>query len=139
MNTYKAKETNPGSEAENPIPPNPKSKPSKFALRVQRLLNGEFLTHEGLIKHLPFISFLAGLFLLHIALMYFYESTEREIVKSEKALKELNADYKTAASVLELRSQQSQVAIDIEKLGLIEVRTPSTIIDVEEGFLPEEN
>lgn len=70
--------------------------------------------------------------------MYFYESTEREIVKAHKELNEINADYKSTASALEMRSQQSQVAVDISNLGLEEVRTPSNIIDVEKGFLSED-
>lgn len=138
MNSFKKTESKEekGSEEKTAQPVNPKKK--KFAKSVHKLLNGEFLAKEGLTNHIPFIAFLTGLFLLHIALMYFFENTQREIVRTQRALNELNSDYKSTESELEMRMRQSQVAVQMEALGLKELRTPPNQIYVKPGFFSEE-
>jgi hypothetical protein len=110
------------------------SKQGNFARSINKILNGEFLTRDSIINHLPFIGFLTGLFLLHISLMYFFENTQREIVRTQRELNELNSDYKTTESELEMRQQQSQVALDMQQLGLEELRVPPQKIYVNEDF-----
>jgi len=105
---------------------------------LQKVLNGEFLAREGLINHLPFISFLAVLFLLHIALMYYFEQTQVDISRKQKELNEIRSAYNTTMSELERSRQQSSVAESIEQIGLRELRTPPQVIDVEKGFLTRE-
>lgn len=60
MNNYREPEQTPSEPESTPARPAAKSK--KFARRIQKVLNGEFLTNEGLINHSPFIGFLVGLF-----------------------------------------------------------------------------
>lgn len=105
---------------------------------LRRLLSGEFLVRDGLINHLPFIAFLAGLFLLHISLMYYFESIQHRMSKQRRELNEMRSAYNTTMSELERRRQQSSVAADIQALGLHELRTPPQVIDVEKGFLRDE-
>jgi hypothetical protein len=104
---------------------------------IHRTLNGEFLTREGLINHLPFIGFVVFLFIAHISLMYFFENTQRELARKQHELNELRSQYNTTMSILETRKQQSNVALSIEQLGLKELRTPPQIIDVEKGYFEE--
>lgn len=139
MNTFRVSESTSEPEVipmESPV--TPPRKPGKVAKSVRTVLSGEFLTKESLINRLPFIGFLAILFFLHIALMYFFDNTHREIGKQQKKLKELQSEYNTTLSTLEMRKQQSSVAKDIESLGLKELRTPPQFIDVEPGFFEEE-
>lgn len=102
---------------------------------LQRILSGEFLVREGLVKHLSFVIFLVALFIANIALVYYFENTAREKVKLQNELNELRSQYNTTMSDLEKSKQQSNVAQAIEQMGLKELRTPPQVIDVENGFL----
>lgn len=128
-------------QKEEPVvqaPVNAPRKSGKVAKSVRTVLSGEFLTRESLINHLPFIGFLAILFFIHIALMYFFESTHRQISDTKEKIEELRSEYNTTLSNLETKKQQSAVARDIEALGLQELRTPPQFIDVEPGYFEEE-
>jgi hypothetical protein len=124
-------------EPEATVPPKKKVK-GRLAKSVHRVLNGEFLTRDGLINHLPFIGFCVVLFLAHISLMYFFENTQRELVKKQHELNELRSQYNTTMSILETKKQQSQVAASIEAMGLKELRTPPHIIDVEKDYFEQD-
>lgn len=118
----------------------PAGKKKKPALgkMIHRVLSGEFLVKEGLVKHMPFIAFLVLLFLINIGLVYFYENTERAKVRQQNELNEMRSQYNTTMSELEKSKQQSNVAQAIENIGLKELRTPPQIIDVEEGFFDKQ-
>lgn len=106
---------------------------------LTRVLSGDFLANEGLVKHLPFIAFIVFLFVLNIGLMYSFEHTKREEIRLQHELNELRSSYNTTLSDLELTRQQSNVAHEIEAMGLKELRTPPQIIDVEKGFFEDED
>jgi hypothetical protein len=95
-----------------------------FSRAFNTLLNGEFLTKEGVIKHLPFLFFLTLLFILNISWIYYSENTIRELSKTKKELEELQSEYNTVSSKLETKKRQSSVARDIENLGLKEPTEP---------------
>jgi len=105
---------------------------------IQRILNGDFLAREGLVNHLPFISFLAFLFLMHISLIYYFEHTQSELSKMHRDLNEVRSGYNTTMSELERKRQQSTIAEDIQSIGLKELRTPPQVIDVKKGFLDKD-
>jgi hypothetical protein len=114
--------------------PKPKKKSAGGNI-FQRVLSGEFLVRDGLVKHLSFVIFLVALFIANIALVYYFENTAREKVKLQNELNELRSQYNTTMSDLEKSKQQSNVAQAIEQMGLKELRTPPQVIDVENGFL----
>ncbi len=117
----------------------PKRKKKGAGRYMHKVLNGEFLVKEGLVQHMPFISFLVLLFILNIGLVYYFENTQREKYKLQSRLNELRSQYNTTLSELETSKQQSHVAQRIEEMGLKELRTPPQIIDVEKGFFKENN
>lgn len=102
-----------------------------FSRAMTSVLNGEFLTKKGVISHMPFILFLAGIFIAYIAVGYYFENTERLKVKAKKQLEELNAEFNTIKSELESEKQQSAVAKRIEQVGLKEQLTPPFLIENE--------
>ena len=55
---------------------------------LNAMLNGEFLTRTGVLKHLRFILFLVGLFVVYISIGYFFEGTLRDHVKTKQQLEE---------------------------------------------------
>jgi Bacteriodetes cell division protein (FtsL-like) len=133
MNTYR--------EENNPLPSGDAPKRRKKLITskfLQRVLSGEFLAREGLVSHMPFISFLVFLFLLNIGLVYYFENTARDKVRLQNELNEQRSQYNTTMSELEKSKQQSNVAQAIEEMGLKELRTPPQIIDVEPGFFEKQ-
>jgi hypothetical protein len=121
---------------EHATPQTPKKKTGKGNI-FQKILSGDFLVRDGLIKHLSFVLFLVGLFIANIALVYYFENTAREKVKLQNQLNELRSQYNTTMSDLEKSKQQSNVAQAIEQMGLQELRTPPQVIDVEQGFFED--
>ena len=128
--------TESAAEAVNSQPPKPKKKSGGGNI-FQRILSGEFLVRDGLVKHLSFVIFLVALFIANIALVYYFENTAREKVKLQNELNELRSQYNTTMSDLEKSKQQSNVAQAIEQMGLKELRTPPEVIDVEHGFFDQ--
>jgi len=126
------------ADAARTNPPQPKKKSGGRNV-FQRVLSGEFLVREGLIKHLSFVIFLVALFITNIALVYYFENTAREKVRLQNELNELRSQYNTTMSDLEKSKQQSNVAQAIEQIGLKELRTPPEVVDVENGFFDEKS
>ncbi len=120
-------------------PQNPPKKKAGRGNIIQKVLSGDFLVRDGLIKHLPFVLFLVFLFISNIALVYHFENTAREKIKLQNELNELRSQYNTTMSDLEKSKQQSNVAQAIEQMGLKELRTPPRVIDVENGFFDDKN
>ena len=87
---------------------------------LNAMLNGEFLTRAGVLKHLRFILFLVGLFVVYISIGYFFEGTLRDHVKTKQQLEEATARYNSTISELENRKQASEVLRRIDQLGLVE-------------------
>jgi hypothetical protein len=133
MNNY----TSNNSEEGNATPQAKRKKPAAGKM-LQRVLSGEFLAKDGMVKHMPFIAFLVLLFLMNIGLVYYFENTAREKVKLQNELNEMRSQYNTTMSHLEKSKQQSNVAQAIQDMGLKELRTPPQIIDVEPGFFEKQ-
>lgn len=114
-----------------------KKKRSAFSKIAAALLNGEFLTRQGLIKFLPFILFMTGLFIVYIAVGYFFENTLRDHVRTKRQLEELTSEYNTIQSKLENKKQQSAVIDEIDELGLESATSQPNIIEVKPGYFEE--
>lgn len=111
---------------------------NKFSVAINRLLNGEFLAREGLVKHFNFIAFLVGLLILHISLIYYYENTEREMGRIRQDMDDAKSEYSNIIGKYEAERRQSKVATKVIDLGLHELITEPKIIEVEPGYLKEE-
>lgn len=119
-------------------PQNSKPKRKNFISRgITGLLNGEFLTRDGVVKHLPFVLFLTVLFLLNISWIYYSENTIRDLDRTRKELEELQSEYNTVSSKLETKKRQSSVARDISNLGLKESTRPPIRLEEPEDYEAE--
>ena len=137
-NEVNAQESSVAEHATETSNQQPKKKSVKGNI-LQKILSGDFLVRDGLIKHLSFVLFLVGLFIANIALVYYFENTAREKVKLQNELNELRSQYNTTVSDLEKSKQQSNVAQAIQQMGLEELRTPPQVIDVEHGFFDDKS
>ena len=106
---------------------------------ITGIISGKFLAREGLVSHLPFIAFLTALFLLHISITYFFESTERRKASISRQLQEASAGFNSITSRLEIKRQQSSITTAIKELGLKEIKTPPQFIDVKKGYFDLED
>ena len=95
------------------------------------ILNGTFLTGDGITTHIPYLLFMCGIFLMYISLGYKFENIEREKMKTEHALEEVTAEYKTLRSELESRLQQSRVESATAFLGLEQPMEPPVLLEVD--------
>lgn len=90
----------------------------KHASLFADLLNGNILTKESFLDHLPYILFLAILALTYIANGFLAEQNIRQLNRVNNELKELRSEYITIKSELMYKSKQSELARIIEERGL---------------------
>ena len=95
------------------------------------ILNGTFLTGDGITTHIPYLLFMCVIFLLYISLGYKFENIEREKMRTEHSLEEVTAEYKTLRSELESRLQQSRVESATAFLGLEQPMEPPILLEVD--------
>jgi hypothetical protein len=98
----------------------------KHASLAADLLNGNILTRESFLDHLPYILFLAVLALAYISNGFLAEDNIRKYNKLNNELKELRSEYITIKSELMYKSKQSELAkiITEKELGLKESFEP---------------
>lgn len=92
-------------------------KESRLGRTIRSILDGSILTKEHAVRLLPFILFLALLFVGYIANSYYADKITRRTDRIHKELKELEFEYITSKSELMQRSQQSEVARMLDSLG----------------------
>lgn len=104
------------------------------------VLNGNFLTKDDVLFHLPYLLFLCLLALIYIANGYVAEDTVRKLNKVGREVKEFRSEYITTKSELMYKSKQSELAefIDRKGLGLKESFEPPKKIVVESENLIED-
>ncbi len=96
---------------------------------VRDVLSGEFLTREGVTRHIPYLIFVSVLFIAYIAMGYQFERLEREKLKTKRQLEELSAEYKTLKAEFETQLQQSTVEQNIADLGLRQNVEPPFLLE----------
>ena len=94
------------------------TKKSSFGNWLVGLLNGNILTKEETVQHLPYLLFLTLLALIYITNGYYAEATVRGLNKADNELKELRSEYITTKSDLMYKSKQSEVAKMLEARGI---------------------
>jgi len=98
---------------------------------IRDILSGEFLTRDGVTRHIPYLIFVSGLFIAYIAMGYQFERMEREKLRTKRQLEELSAEYKTLKAKFETELQQSTVEHNIAELGLRQNVEPPFLLEYE--------
>lgn len=96
---------------------------------VAAVFGGDMLTGDWVQRHLGLIGFVAVLLIVDIALQYKFEDYHKLIIKREKELNEQRTIYNEQMSALETKRRQSEVAKDIENMGLKELSKPPIILE----------
>lgn len=93
---------------------------------VAALLTGSLLTQDSVVKHLPYMLFLAFLGLVYIANGYMAESSVREINRSQQEIKELRSEQ------ISMKSELNNTIIESELIRIIAQRD----LGLKESFDP---
>lgn len=99
-----------------------KKKANKVARSFRDVLNGNVLTRDYVVDNLPYIFFLTALMLFYIGMGYTTDKNSRRIEKIESELVELNSEYISVKTELNLVSRQSQIADSTAYMGLYEMK-----------------
>lgn len=92
---------------------------------LDKYTNVDALFEEGVpLKYLPYILFTTLITLFYIGNTHFAEKTIRKIDKVKVETEDLRADYTTLKSDYMEASKQSEVARNVEPLGLVESSSP---------------
>ncbi|NQV02703.1 MAG: hypothetical protein HQ542_08665 [Bacteroidia bacterium] len=102
----------------------PVKKRKRISKPIQRVLDGDFLSREGVVNNLPYLAFLAIIAIIYIANTYYAEKTFKEIEVTKIELKELRYQYITTKSTLMYLSKRSEIAEQAKMLGLTETTVP---------------
>ena len=98
---------------------------NSIAPLVRDLLSGEFLTREGVTRHIPYLLFISGM-------GYQFENMERAKIQNKRQLQELSAEYKTIKAQFETQLQQSRVEESIANIGLSQPVEPPYLLEQNE-------
>ncbi len=92
---------------------------------LDKYTNVDALFEEGVpLKYLPYILYTTLITLFYIGNTHFAEKTIRKIDKVKVETEDLRADYTTLKSDYMEASKQSEVARNVEPLGLVESSSP---------------
>jgi hypothetical protein len=99
---------------------------SKKQNPIAAILSGSMLTQDSVVKHLPYVLFLAFLGLVYIANGYMAESSVRQINKTQQEIKELRSEQISMKSDLNNTIIESELKkiIDDREMGLNESYDP---------------
>ena len=106
---------------------NPQKAPRKmnaFTSSIVHVFDGDFLNAFAKISNLPFTLFIALLIGFYIANTLHAERTIRETERTNTQLKDFRDEYISLKSELMFLSNQSQVAVKVMPLGLLEAIEP---------------
>ena len=96
----------------------------------------KFLSHQWVVKNIPFFLFLALLAVLYIYNGHYDDKLTRKIGATEKHIKELEYEYKTIKSELIFRSKASELIKAVEPLGLKELTVAPILLDSIDSAAP---
>ncbi len=103
-------------------------KESKVFRKFYSVMDGSFLTKDGIMEMLPFFFYLIGLALLLIFNSYHAEKKAREKEELRRELIELRIRYINTKSELMFITNQSEIARELEEKGLVESTIPPRVI-----------
>ena len=80
--------------------------------------------NRWIVKNIPFYFFISILAIIYIANGHYADKAMRQINTTEKDLKEMEYEYKTAKQDVIFRSKESELARAVEPLGLKQLNIP---------------
>lgn len=101
---------------------------------IERKLKMDGLFKEGVpVEYFPYILYVSIVALFYIANSHYADNTVRDIAKMKTEVEDLRADYTTLKSDYMFASKQSEVAKNVEPMGLFESAEPPYAIEIKDG------
>lgn len=107
-----------------------KKKKKKGSKRVMSVLGGTFLVRENFTKQFFFLAYVTILLMAIITNTYIAEEKNRELIKANKRLNDLQVEYIQVKSAIMEASKQSVLVKRLEGTGLKEATEPLKRISV---------
>lgn len=107
-----------------------KKKKKKGGKRVMSVLGGTFLVRENFTKQFFFLAYVTILLMAIITNTYIAEEKNRELIKANKRLNDLQVEYIQVKSAIMEASKQSVLVKRLEGTGLKEATEPLKRISV---------
>ena len=107
-----------------------KKKIKKGSKRVMNVLGGTFLVREQFTKQFFFLAYVTILLMAIITNTYIAEERNRELIKANKRLNDLQVEYIQVKSAIMEASKQSVLVKRLEGTGLKEATEPLKRISV---------
>jgi hypothetical protein len=109
--------------------PKTKAKGNKVTRSVVDVLNGNFLSKENAITHLPYLFFLTFILISYIAYGYYAEKVVKEIAQIDKKINTLKWEETNEKSKLSFRSKPSEVKRQVDRWELeLDKTEPAEVI-----------
>lgn len=89
-----------------------------------------FFTYKWVVANIPYFLFLGVLAVVYIYNGHTADKLIRKINKTEKAVKELEYEYKSVKSEVIYRSKASELVKAVEPLGLKESKEPPLVLGI---------
>ncbi len=103
---------------------------------IENKLKMDAVFKEGVpVEYFPYILYVSILAIFYIANSHYADKTVRDIAKTKAEVEDLRADYTTLKSDYMFASKQSEVAKNVESMGLFESAEPPYTIEIKEGDL----
>ncbi len=99
-------------------------KKKKGGMRVMNVLGGTFLVRENFAKQFFFLAYVTILLMAIITNTYIAEEKNRELIKANKRLNDLQVEYIQVKSAIMEASKQSVLVKRLEGTGLKEATEP---------------
>lgn len=101
---------------------------------IESKLKMDGLFKEGVpVEYFPYILYVSLIAIFYIANSHYADKTVRDIAKMKTEVEDLRADYTTLKSDYMFASKQSEVAKNVEPMGLIESAEPPYTLEIKEG------
>jgi hypothetical protein len=85
--------------------------------------------YQWIVRNIPFFLFLSALMVLYIYNGHFYDKTIKNINRTNRELKELQYEYKSAKSEVMFRSKQSELVKAAAPMDLKELIEPPVVLN----------
>ena len=85
--------------------------------------------YQWIVKNIPFFLFISALMVLYIYNGHYYDKTIKNINRTNRELKELQYEYKSAKSEVMFRSKQSELAKAAAPMDLKELIEPPVVLN----------
>lgn len=111
----------------------PRLRTGKGLFSAMESFTGAGLFKEGLpVKYVPYVFYVCVFMMVYIWNAHTSDKLVRKISKMKVEVNDLRADYTTLKAELMFKSKQSEVAKQVQSIGLEESMVPPQKIDLEE-------